>query len=394
MSAPASASTALPDLLFGGLKAQAASGWKIERTVLPGWEDARAAFFPDQNGRVYERLLANLPVMLHAMDRQGRITAVNRHWTQVLGHAPEEAEGRLLTEFLAPGSRQRLLQDIYPAYFLSGILSAEPVDMICRDGSTRSMLLSMNAYRGAKGRIERSVCLVEPAAAVAQAPAAVPHLPRETEALGRIAGGLAHDFNNLLTVIAGNLDLIEGKLPDGDAVMRLREAAGAARKCGGLARQMLALARGGAGPAREVKVNELIAGLLPLLARSLGEAVEVMADLMEGEPRVMADPGRFESVLLDLAEIAREAMQEGGRFSIETHAVPTGEAGAATNGGTAPGPHVLVAVTRTGAPRADEAERARDIAEAFLTRCGGRLTVESRAGGGTAIMMILPRREG
>ncbi len=63
------------------------------------------------------------------------------------------------------------------------------------------------------------------------------------EAIGQLTGGLAHDFNNLLTVIIGNLELLEGKLPDDRSTKRLSEAISAARKGSDLTRQMLAFAR-------------------------------------------------------------------------------------------------------------------------------------------------------
>ena len=33
---------------------------------------------------------------------------------------------------------------------------------------------------------------------------------QKMEAIGQLTGGIAHDFNNLLTVIAGNLEMLEG----------------------------------------------------------------------------------------------------------------------------------------------------------------------------------------
>ena len=49
-----------------------ATTWKIEREQ-PAAE-ILAPFFPDQNGGVYEQLLANFPVMMHAMDGSGRLS--------------------------------------------------------------------------------------------------------------------------------------------------------------------------------------------------------------------------------------------------------------------------------------------------------------------------------
>ncbi len=99
--------------------------------------------------------------MLHCMDGQGRITSVNRHWAAAMGYTLAEVQGRSFNEFLTPESRARLVQDIYPAYFQSGLCRAELISVVKRDGSTAQVLLSMNAYRGDKGRIERSVCLID-----------------------------------------------------------------------------------------------------------------------------------------------------------------------------------------------------------------------------------------
>ena len=51
-------------------------------------------FFPDQNSKVYELLLANLPVMLHCMDGAGRFTSVNKHWADILRLFAGEVEGK------------------------------------------------------------------------------------------------------------------------------------------------------------------------------------------------------------------------------------------------------------------------------------------------------------
>jgi signal transduction histidine kinase len=161
---------------------------------------------------------------------------------------------------------------------------------------------------------------------------------------------------------------------------------------------MLSLARSEAGAPREVKLNDVIAGVLPLLARSLGEAAEVMADLAEGDPVVLIDPGQFESALLAIAGDARDAMPEGGRFSIETHAIFVEEASAGSFGGAEPGHHVLVAIMDS-AQAAIPAERVRALESRLATmrnavaESGGRLEIESRPGQGTAVMILLPRRD-
>jgi len=153
------------------------TGWDELRTSGPAWkiERAQAApdtyvpFFPDQNGKVYELLLANLPVMLHCMDGTGRLTSVNKRWIKSLGYSESEVIGRAFNEFLAPESRTRLVQHIYPSYFQTGICRDEILTIMRKDGSTAKVVLSMNAYRGDKGRIERSVCLLDEPLSISQA---------------------------------------------------------------------------------------------------------------------------------------------------------------------------------------------------------------------------------
>ena len=86
------------------------AAWKIEKA--PVRTDTYVPFFPDQNGKVYELLLANLPVMLHCMDGAGRITSANKHWSVSLGYTPEEITGKPFNDVLTPESRARLVQEI------------------------------------------------------------------------------------------------------------------------------------------------------------------------------------------------------------------------------------------------------------------------------------------
>ena len=38
---------------------------------------------------------------------------------------------------------------------------------------------------------------------------------QKMEAIGQLTGGIAHDFNNLLTIIVGNIELLQRRLPEG-----------------------------------------------------------------------------------------------------------------------------------------------------------------------------------
>jgi PAS domain S-box-containing protein len=144
-------------------------GWEDLGPQTPAWgvekSEVKAQnampFFPDQNGGVYEKLLANIPVLLHCMDGSGRMISANTAWLESLGYAPKDIVGRSFSEFLPLESRSRLVTEIYPKFLLSSTYRNAEILIHRKDGSLANVLLSMTAYRGDKGRLERSVCILE-----------------------------------------------------------------------------------------------------------------------------------------------------------------------------------------------------------------------------------------
>jgi PAS domain S-box-containing protein len=95
------------------------------------------------------------------MDASGRMNAVNKAWCDVLGYTPEEVVGRSFSEFLSAEARSYLVTQVYPRYLVTGSCRKEELLITRKDGSLASMYLSMTAYRGDRGKLERSVCLLE-----------------------------------------------------------------------------------------------------------------------------------------------------------------------------------------------------------------------------------------
>ena len=128
--------------------------WRVEK---PAASSASSMpFFPDQNGGVYEKLLANLPVMLHCMDGSGRMISANSAWCDTLGYQPQDIVGRSFSEFLPLESRSRLVTEIYPKFLVSSSYRNAEILIHRKDGSLATVMLSMTAYRGDKGKIGRA----------------------------------------------------------------------------------------------------------------------------------------------------------------------------------------------------------------------------------------------
>ena len=242
------------------------------------------------------------------------------------------------------------------------------------------------------------------------------------ESLGQLAGGIAHDFNNLLAVIAGyatvltgSLEDLEGRLPAAtrEALLEdVAEIARAAQRAGDLTHQLLAFARQESVRAEPLSLNEVIVDVRELLARTIGEHVQLETALADDLHPVLADEGQLGQVLVNLAVNARDAMPDGGRLIIETANVTLDEDDTREDAGLRSGPHVQMRVTDTGTGLAPDAlEHAFDpffttkaagggaglgLATVYgiITQAGGRATLYSEPGQGTTFSAIFPAVDG
>ena len=172
---------------------------------------------------------------------------------------------------------------------------------------------------------------------------------QKMDAIGHLAGGIAHDFNNLLGVIVGNLDLILLGCDDHPEEREmLQHAIGAARRAGALTQQLLTFSRRQMLRSEPVDLNELIAGVSELLQRTLGDNIRVQLHLNAGLPRAIADAGQLESVIVNLAINARDAMVDGGTLTVRTDDVAVAEGEEATAGTPVAGRYVMLEVRDTG----------------------------------------------
>ena len=172
------------------------------------------------------------------------------------------------------------------------------------------------------------------------------------EELGRLAGGVAHDFNNLLTVVLayGETmadDLVQGRAVDPEDIQEIRRAGERGRA---LTQSLLAFARHQPSEPRPVNVNEILQSSDGMLRTILGNGVRLVVEGGPDLPPIMADPSQVDQVLLNLAANARDAMPEGGQFTLRTrlvHAAP-GEVGAVIGPVALPGDYVMLDATDTG----------------------------------------------
>ncbi|MBV1797820.1 response regulator [Siccirubricoccus sp. G192] len=230
---------------------------------------------------------------------------------------------------------------------------------------------------------------------------------QKVQAVGQLAGGIAHDFNNILQAVLGGVGLIRRRAGDAAAIQRMAGMIeDAARRGESVTRRLLTFARREELRADTLDVGELLGGLREVLSATLGAKIRVEVEAAPGLPPVLADRGQMETVLVNLATNARDAMPDGGRLVLSAKAVQAGNAGEVD--GLAPGAyiHLVVADTGEGMSAATLASAPEPffttkplgqgtglglaMARSFAHGSGGALAITSEQGQGTSVSLWLP----
>ncbi len=174
---------------------------------------------------------------------------------------------------------------------------------------------------------------------------------QKMEAIGTLAGGIAHDFNNLLTVVQCCAQmLIDNQAVQETATEELQAILEAAKRGTTLAKQLLVFSRKEVplGQKQLVDLNETLRSVWKMLERGLPKTLTLQKRLGANLPKVHADNGHLEQVIMNLAVNAGHAMAPGGTLRIETKNETLGADFCRVHPDARPGDYVLLTVTDTG----------------------------------------------
>lgn len=145
---------------------------------------------------------------------------------------------------------------------------------------------------------------------------------QKMESVGRLAGGVAHDFNNMLSVILGHAELGLVRLdPAHPVAADLTQISKAAERSADLTRQLLAFASKQTIAPKVLDLNEVIAGMLKMLQRLIGEDIHIVWQPAPDLWQVRVDPSQVDQILANLFVNARDAITDIGRITITTENV-------------------------------------------------------------------------
>ena len=223
---------------------------------------------------------------------------------------------------------------------------------------------------------------------------------RKLAGLGELLGTTTHEFNNALTTILNyaKMGLRHRDQPTRDkALERILSAGTRAAK---IAASVLGMSRSGSTRFEPVNLNLLIEDVLVLLERELMKYRVQLEREFAPVPKVSANPGQLQQVLLNLLVNARQAMAGGGRLILRlSYDEPSGLVDMMVRDtGCGMTPDVMRRIfeprfsTKSGPDETGKGgtglglSACKEIVDAHR----GRIRVESAPGKGTAITIRLP----
>jgi PAS domain S-box-containing protein len=362
--------------------------------------------------------------------RQGMITGWSPGAVDLYGYQPHEIIGRD-SSVLLPAGWESEEADLLRRAAVGERVAPYSTNRVRKDGTIVAVLLGMSAIVDATGAVV-GVASTSRALTTGTTAATDVHVPQEDrerlraqleqaqrlEGLGQLAGGVAHDFNNLIGVILNYAEFVGDEIdaaagadanPRWKAVSQdIGQIRRAAERAAGLTRQLLSFARREVIQPQVIDLNDLLDNMASILRRTLGANLDLVTNLAEELPPVLADPGQIDQVILNLAVNARDAMPDGGSLTITTDRFHVDQAYAAEWSSVLPGNYVRVMVADTGAGMT--ADVIRHAFEPFyttknkgegsglglatvygaVTQAEGHIRIRSEPGKGTTFTILLP----
>ena len=344
------------------------------------------------------------------LDRSGRVASWNSTAQQIIGYTADEIIGKHFGVLYRPDERRagepnRVLELAIKngkhavegwrikkngtLFFVTGTIRAIHDD----DGNLIGLA---NVLRDATERRHAQEKLVEAREQLA--------MSQKMEAIGKLTGGIAHDFNNLLMIIGGNAQtferLLDPKLP------RAIEAIQTAAKRGeSLTRQLLTFSRRQHLSPTVVDLNASIKNIRPMIESSLRGNIVYNEAIDPAVRPVKVDLAELELAIVNIAVNARDAMPNGGTFTLTVGNVPADD----TSGGDDEnGDLVAIQFSDTGGgipPNLlskifDPFFTTKEVGKGtglglsqvygFVHQAGGTINADSKVGQGTTITVYLP----
>lgn len=351
------------------------------------------------------------PIGLLVIDLNGRCEHANAAFTELVGYSVDELRSMSVDTLLADDDRdvwKRTLRELEDG---DRDLLRVKQQFIHQSGEPRWTRFSCIAMRDPDGTPAYYLGMVTDRTDRKRIQNNLEHADK-MQAMGRLAGGVAHDFNNLLTIVESHCFIMGDNLDNPDKLEwcmdRIRTATERGSK---LTRKLLTFGRSQARDTEAVDPNDLIEEMEIVLDSLFGQSVTLKMALDDELRPIDADPDQLEQIITNLALNARDAMPDGGEFTIRTYNTDVDVPSSAVPTDLPRGQYSVLEVSDNGVGMSGDVQQqafepfftTKEVGEGtglglstvygIVTQNDGLITVDSQQGEGTNFTIYFPSSE-
>ena len=334
----------------------------------------------DQRNALFEKVFTNISDGIAIADAAGRVTARNPAFLKILQLPDNSPEAAPLVDWLHQGRFAKAAQGIDLKHDHRG-----HCELVSSDGQVLDI-------RASKLPDDGRVWLLADVTERRKMSDRLQQIDR-IETLGKVAGDTAHDFANILSTIRTHAHLLE-TCGHHDTRESLDAIGNAVDFGASLTDRLLAFARKQSLTPEVVDLNGLIEGMADLVEIGLKPNVQLDITIRMSPLHVRVDPGQLESALLNLLLNANNAIADVGHInvSLDQHGADQARILIEDDGDGMPLEVLDRAIEPFFTTREGEGGTGLglSIVYGFIRQTGGQLNIESEAGRGTHIEVLLP----
>ncbi len=363
-----------------------------------------------KRNKFIETVLDNLPIGLSVNHMaEGKTTYINKKFEEIYGWPKEElesVESFFQKVYPDPRYREQIKQKI-----MRDLQSGDPERMIWegikvtgKNGRQRIVLAKNIPLYEQNLMISTVQDITERQNLQFQLQQA-----QKMEAIGTLAGGIAHDFNNILSAILGYTELVLSSIEKGTTIEEnLQQVYAAGMRAKDLVKQILVFARQSEEELRPIQLDTITKEVIKFIRSSVPTTIQIKQNI-ESNSVIMGNATQVHQILMNLCTNAAYAMEDkGGMLEVSLKDVKTDYSSVTSKSGLKPGEYLEIKVSDTGPGiSADIIESIFDpyfttkapgegtgmglaLVHGIVESYGGKITVHSTLGNGTAFTIYLP----
>lgn len=256
------------------------------------------------------------------LDKDGRYIMVRAGYANALGYEVDELIGQSW-EITVPPDKWEKTRRAAEVMFEHGKVEVENTG-IRKDGSLFHKQCLFVRSLDNRGEYNGFYCFMKDITQRVEAQEARQTLEEQLrqsqklDAVGTLASGVAHDINNSLTAVFGFAGQARKQMSDPAALDRSIEMVErAAEQASSVTRSLLTFAQKAASAKEPVRLDQLATESMQLLRRLIPASITLVQETDADAPVwIDADVNQMQQVLMNLTINARDAMPNGGTFTV------------------------------------------------------------------------------